>query len=423
MAQEPSVLLVDGSIAARLDAKRVLSQAGLTLAGECGFGMEAASLAARLQPDVLLVGVSEPPERPLQLLETLHQVLPETPIIVYSDSNDIELARMAMRSGATDFLVRPIKPKALRFSVVSQLAAREQRQLRRLGQAASAQTGDVITVFGAKGGIGKSTVTTNLAVALALQRRHSVCVIDLDDGFSDVAGMLGVKPERTLCDLVRDLERVPPNAIDLSRYMVRHELSGLDVLPGPDVIEWRTITPEQVRRIIDLAARRYDIVVLDTSAMLNELVQLAVEVATIAICLTTTEPASVNDSLQAMRALEMLQYPHERVHVVMNATNPHDHVEIETVESILQREVFWTIPYDRRLRDATHFGRPVVIGAPRSAAARSLNSLAAAIVAQHRRRPDSAVPRFRRPSSSGGRAATARSGRAVAQEIIRSNRH
>ncbi len=317
-------------------------------------------------------------ERPLQTVESLQNLLPETPIIVYSDSRDIETIRKAMMAGARDFLSRPIKPETLRASVVTALEAEEKKKLRQLGQLpGAATTGTIVTIFGAKGGIGKSTISTNVAVALARMERASVCVVDLDNGFGDIAGMLDVKPERTLFDMVRDLDMLERE--DISRYVVRHELSDLDILAGPTVLEWRKISPDHIRRVIEFLAKNYDTIVLDTSGMLNELAELAVEIATIVLWVTTTEFASVKDSLEAMRALKLLSYSQERVRIVMNAISPDDGVRPSVVQDALQRDVFWNIPYDKKVRQGTHLGQPIVITAPQSVAARSLVDLATVI--------------------------------------------
>jgi len=378
MARTPSTLIVDADIQARFEAKQVVRASGLTMAGECGFGMEAASTCAEVHPDVILMGVSEPMERPIQTIESLQAFAPETPIIVYSATRELETIRKAMMAGAKDFLPRPVKPETLRKSVLAALLAEEKKRLRQIGHIpSSATTGTVITVFGAKGGIGKSTVSSNLAVAMAQMQRSSVCLVDMDDGFGDLADMLDLKPERTMFDLVRDLDLLERE--DIARYVVRHQFTRLDVLAGANLLEWRKLHRDDVRRAIDLLARNYDTVIIDTSGSLSELMEMAVEVATIVLWVTTTEYASVKDSLEAMRILRKLSFSSDRLRIVMNTVSPDDGVTRTTVEQALQREVFWIVPYDKRVRQSTHLGQPAVVTSPNSPAARSLASLAATI--------------------------------------------
>lgn len=378
MAKTPAALVLDQDVQARYEIKQAVRSAGLTLAGEAGLGMEAMTAANELRPDIILVGVQEPMERPLQTIESLLSLLPDTPVIVYSQSREIETARKAMLAGARDYLPRPVRADVLRDSVSKAMAAEENRRLRKLGQLPAASTsGTIITVFGAKGGIGKSTVSTNLAVALAKQHADSVVIVDLDNGFGDITGMLDIKAERTLADLIRDIDKVEGD--DIPKYLVKHELSGLLVLAAPSVLEWRQITADQVRRVIELLARYYDKIVLDTCGTLNEVSEVSLELATMVLWLTTTEFASVRDTIEAMRALKTLSYSQERIRIVMNGISPDDGVRPSVVQEALQRDVFWQIPYDKKVRQGTHLGQPIIITAPHSVAAKSLSDLATVI--------------------------------------------
>ena len=399
MAKTPAALVVDQDIQARFEMKQVVKASGLTVAGECSYGMEAVTAAGEFKPDIIVIGINEPMERPLQTVESLLSLLPNTPVIVYSDSREIDSARKSMLAGARDFLVRPVRPDTLRDSVLKAMEAEENRRLRSAGQVpAAAAQATIITVFGAKGGIGKSTLTTNLAVALARQGAASVAVLDLDNGFGDVAGMLDIKPERTLRDLVRDIGKIDRD--DLKKYLMVHEASGLNVLAGASVLDWREISADDVRQVIDVLARSYDTLVIDTSGMLNDFSELAVEVSTILLWITTTEFASVRDSIEALRALKSLQYSDERVRIILNAITGDDLVRTGAVQEALQREVFWSIPYDKKVRQGTHLGQPIVIRAPQSAAAKSYIDLATVLAGGRIDQGRKVLPGFKwRPSS------------------------
>ena len=377
MARTPAAIIIDQDAQSRFDVKQAVKSSGLTFAGEAGFGQDAIALATDTRPDVVFVALNAPMERPLQTIESLIALLPSTPVIAYAEAPDTNAWRSAMRAGIRDLIPTPVRPEALRDAVVKAMAVEEGRRLRHHGQAAAeAPVGTVITVFGAKGGIGKSTLAVNLAVAFA-QQSASTVIVDLDTGFGDVTSMLNVRADRTLYDLVRDLDSIGRD--ELKQYLTSHEPSGLDVVASPPVLEWRNISPTDIRRCIELLMKYYDKVVLDTSGTLNEVSEIALDLATIVLWVTTSEFTSVRDSIDAMAALEALSIPRERMRVVLNASSAEDNVRMQTVQQVLQKDVFWQVPFDKRVRQGTHFGQPIVISSPQSVAARSLADLARVI--------------------------------------------
>lgn len=127
--------------------------------------------------------------------------------------------------------------------------------------------GAVLTVFGAKGGIGKTTIATNLAACVA-QAGLQVIVMDMDTQYGDVAGLMGIEPRYTVVDLAL-------RATELDqRALVQHE-SGALVLAAQSVADWAQATTEQVARVVQVASEHADLVVLDTPGTFNDLVATA----------------------------------------------------------------------------------------------------------------------------------------------------
>jgi pilus assembly protein CpaE len=374
MARTPAAIVIDQDIESRFEAKQAVRGSGLTFAGESGFGQEAIALASDTRPDVIFVALNSPMERPLQTVDSIQAMHPTTPVIGYAKAPDTEAWRSSMRAGVRDLLLMPLRAEVVRDAVVKAMSLEESRRLRLNGHPAhQVTTGTVITVFGAKGGIGKSTIAVNLAVAFA-QQGTSTVIVDLDTGFGDVTAMLDLRPERRLDELVRDTSELTRD--DLKRFMTGHEASGLDVLASPPVLAWKTIEPDGLRRVLELLAKYYDKVVVDTSGTLNDVSEVALDVATMVLWVTTSEFTSVRDSIEALEALDSLSIPRERTRIVLNSSSADDAVRPQTVKDVLQMDVFWQVPYDRRVRQGTHFGQPIVVSAPQSIAARSMVDLA-----------------------------------------------
>lgn len=387
MARVPEILIVDQDQKARYEVKQLVKQAHLTVAGEAALGTEAVSLAADAQPDVIICGISKPADRSLQTIEALLDVLPETPIIAYGWQEDAEMVRQAMRAGARDFFSLPADVDRLIESVRGVLESEERKQLRLSGQTkALGPRGLTIAVFGAKGGVGKSTVATNLGVCFSRSLGQSVVLMDADNSFGDVAAMLDVKTDKTIVDLTRDVDTVERTG--LSDYLARHD-SGLQVLAAPrDVLTWRSVAPDRFRRTVNLLSRQFDIVLIDTAPMLNDLSLAVLEEANMVLWVTSSDFSSINNSLLGLETLQQLSYPESRIRLVLNVISSDDGVRPSKIEAVLGREFFWHVPYDRHVRTGAQVGKPVVISNPDSAGARSLGELAQSLMGTGTRAPN-----------------------------------
>src|SRR3990172_10681579 len=137
MAKVPEVLIIDQDPKTRFEVKRLVKQAQLSVAGEASFGTEAVSVASEVAPDVILCGVTSPPERSLRTIEALLDVLPETPVVAYAWKGDVETVRQAMLVGARDFFIMPADGERVVKSIRSVLESEERKRLRLSGQTKS----------------------------------------------------------------------------------------------------------------------------------------------------------------------------------------------------------------------------------------------------------------------------------------------
>ena len=347
MARVPEIMVIDQDPKARYEVKQLAKHAHVTVVGEAAFGTEAVSLAVEVKPDVIICGTSKPPERCLQTIEALLDVLPETPVVAYGWRDDAEMVRRTMMAGARDFFVMPAESERILEAVRGVLEAEERKRMRVTGQSKSmGPKGLIVTVFGAKGGIGKSTVATNLGVALSAELAQSVVLIDGDNNFGDAAAMLDLKPDRSILELVRDLDAVEKSTERgaVNSYLTQHE-SGLWVLPAPrECLQWRAVNSEHFRKVIALLARRFDVVLVDTAGALGDISLAGLEEANMVLWVTSSDFSSINNSLIALETLQQLSYPDARIRLMLNVTSADDGVRPAKIEEVLNRQFFWLIP-------------------------------------------------------------------------------
>ena len=196
MGRNRLVMLIDENAAQREELAAMLKAGPLAIVAECGYGVEATALAEETRPEIILASVEEPLARAVQTIRAIRALLPDRPILVYSSLTDMNALRPVLQSGISDFLPQPLQVRDL-------LRAVEQCMEDPAGAASGtgAGAGTILAVVGAKGGVGKSTIATNIAAALARDTDLKVLLVDLDTRFGDVALMLDIESRFTIADL------------------------------------------------------------------------------------------------------------------------------------------------------------------------------------------------------------------------------
>jgi pilus assembly protein CpaE len=371
-------MIIDQDASYRQEVQALLAPARLAVVADCGYGIEAASLAEETRPDLVLVAVEEPVARAVQTIKAVRDIRPTAPIIAYSSVTELRVVRQAMQAGVKDILAAPLKAGELLAAIETAMAGSEEEQERFKPEAASngkrKSAGTVLTVFGAKGGIGKTTIATNLAAAIAQDTDSSVLVMDLDTRFGDVAILLDVEPRHTVAELASQVATLDRETFRSA--LIRHA-SGAYVLPSPKhPKEWQQIEAEQIKELVRLAARIFDYVILDTPGAFNDIVGTAIQVATEVLVITSVDMASIKDTSFVLDLLDAESFPDERLLLTVNHANGANTIRAGDIERVLRKQAYWEIPHDSAVTLATQVGAPVVLARPRSRAAKSFAGLA-----------------------------------------------
>lgn len=377
MARNPKVIIIDQDPSSRAETQRMLALSGFAVMGAAGYGMEAMTLARETTPEVVVVALEEPIARALQTVESVADVLPQVPIVAYSSIGDPSYIRRAMQVGVKDYLVCPLQEQDLANSINATLLQEERRQQRLTGEVEAQAYGTVVTIFGAKGGIGKTTIATNLATALVEKTGQSVALVDLDTRFGDVAILMDMPTDRSISDLALPDEEIDREAIQSCLYT---HSTGVSILPSPiRPSEWHSIHPGHIEKVVSVLATTHDYVLLDTPGTFNDIVSRALEMCTILLLTATPDLASLKDTILALEMLRSWSFPSEKVKIVINHTSDaHGDARVD-IRRVLGKEVFWTIPYDRNITQTTQLGMPIVAAKPKAKASQSFVELAYAI--------------------------------------------
>lgn len=303
------------------------------------------------------------------------------PIMCVSTTDDVEERIAFLEAGADDVLGVTFDARELEARVEA-LLLRFQRS-RDLAPIVSTdgvtmlRVRRMIAVFSPKGGVGTTTIATNIAIAAVAHRPDKVILVDLARQFGGVATLLDLEPQQTIADAVRDETSLHEPEL-LRTYAMRHD-SGLHVLAAPAAPELsETITPTHVTQILKNLLEGYDMIVVDAGSTLDERALTIFEAAEAVILPITPEIGA----LKTMHAL--LEYLSEAGTIglkstfVLNYVFARDILKLRDVESFLGARVAIELPYDSFLYlKAVNEGVPIVTGAPRSLAAERLTKLSA----------------------------------------------
>ncbi|MFP3460151.1 AAA family ATPase [Arthrobacter globiformis] len=324
------------------------------------------------QPEVLILGPDLPIEDALRLATVLDVQVPNLMVLLASEP-DPALILPAMRAGVRDVLSPSADPNHLR--VLLERACQSFASRHRGDQQGSIehQKGAVIGVFSPKGGVGKTTVATNLAVGLGQLAPMSVVLVDLDLQFGDVASGLYLNPEHTVTDAVSPAAN--RDTLVLKTFLTVHP-AGLYALCAPaSPVEADFITPDQITRLLEQLADEFQYVVVDTAPGLPEIGLAAMEACTDLVWVSGMDIPSVRGLRSGMEILKQLDILPEGRHVVLNMADPKCGLSVQDVESTIGVPVDVSVPRSRTVTLSTNRGTPVLLDAKKDPAAKGLSQL------------------------------------------------
>ena len=268
-----------------------------------------------------------------------------TPIIVLGSSNDIDAKVKALRYGADDYMAKPIHPQ--------ELSARVRGLLARFARAPMPispvhRTGRVHAYYGAKGGVGTTTLAINTAIALHKGLGRSVALVDANLQFGDHRVFLDMKPDtRSIIDAIG---ATSIDAEVLKRVMVRHK-SGVDLLlgpPAPESAELVTIEQHHLLRAINVLKTTYDYVIVDLDKHLDDHTLDVVGAADRLVVVMTADLSCLKNVRLVIETMGSLGLPDERMVLVLNRSNAFTGISTKSVENVLQRSIAQQIGNDYR---------------------------------------------------------------------------
>src|SRR6187551_3473609 len=363
MADQIRVLIVDDIPETRDHLTKLLGfEPDIDVVGAAASGREAIEMAAQLTPDVVLMDINMPDMDGIAATERLSAEVPTAAVVMMSVQGEADYLRRSMLAGAREFLVKPFSSDELTTSI-RQVYTRERDKQSRMTPVAVATAGDgtpsqgarsgepgtVIAVFSPKGGVGKTTVAVNLAVAAVNELGKKVVVVDGSFQFGDVGVLLNLNPKnKSIADLIPELEQ-PGHEVESIDTMVINHSAGIRVLlapPSPEMAE--LITPSGVKRVIEALRLTHELVVVDCTAFFNDTTLAILDAADTILTMLSLEITSIKNMRLFLEVADQLGWEGGKIRLILNRADSALGIKVQDVEHSIGRKVDETIVSDGR---------------------------------------------------------------------------
>ena len=324
----------------------------------------------------IVIGPTVDLEAAAALADTLRVTRPAVSVILIRRRVDTSVLAEALRSGMREV----VDERDLTGLGAAVRRAHEVWQaLSGVSGQADSSRGQLVTVFSPKGGVGKTTLAVNLAVALSDGGARKVCVVDLDLAFGDVAITLQLFPARTIADAVHLESGLDFPVLEPLLTEYREQLFALVAPVQPDAKD--TISAALVGRILQLLKANFHHVVVDSAPAFDEYVLQAVDETDEMVLVTTLDVPTLKNVKVAVETLDLLNFPKAKRHLVLNRADDKVGLTADKVESTLGMPVAAAIPTSNQVAHATNSGEPIVLAQPKHQVSQAVKKLAAGIAA------------------------------------------
>ena len=382
MAKKIRIILANNSQETLASLRSLLEQCKeFKVTAEAKNGKDAVDMALEFQPDIVIMSVNLPRGDGYECAKKIVQAAPYIGVILTGTAENLQIIRNSMQVGASDFLAMPVSKARLQESITNLFNIKQQQKKHFIDYPISVPRREpkVIAVFSSKGGVGKTVISTNIAVALKELTHEDVLLIDLDLQFGDVADLLNITPKISIKNLVEDKINLESNEID--KYLIPHE-SGIQILAAPEKPEDADlIEVNDIKDLMQLFKKSFDYIVIDLPPLFNQVTLGAIELADHVFLVSTMEIPTLRNIKGGLEILRRLEYPEGKITLIVNRFDARREINGSDINKFLNvSEIYYIDDNPELVSSSINLGEPIVSRNKETPVARQIINLAKTLI-------------------------------------------
>jgi pilus assembly protein CpaE len=317
-------------------------------------------LVKKSQPDLVILNLYPSEELTLGLARKIGQRCPEAILIVTSEKTDSELVISSMRAGAREFISQPLVEEEFILAVNRVIKTKRQ------AQAEKGKEGKVMTLFGVKGGVGTTTIISNIATVLAMKGNIEVIVLDLNFQFGNASVFLDIKTKYSILEIATNIDNID---IPLLKSKLPKNSAGVTLMSGPPKIEEaEAITAKHIEDLIDFFRTIFDYIIIDTNHVFDDVTLKALDESDTILLVSRLDVPTIYNTRRCLDVFQCIGYEKDKVKLILNRYTTSSDVDMTAMEKLIENPIFWRLPesQSKTIDNSINMGVPIVEMVPNS---------------------------------------------------------